>query len=79
VRPAGGRLANDTKETRMVDFGELKDKAQDFVGDHADQVKEGVDKAGDFVADKIGHEEQVEKVEGAISGFVDKIAGDENK
>ncbi len=60
----------------MVDFGELKDKAQDFVGDHADQVKEGIDKAGDFVADKIGHEEQVQKAEDAVSGFVDKIAGD---
>ncbi len=57
----------------MVDFGELKDKAEDFVGEHADQVKEGVDKAGDFVADKIGHEEQVQKAEDAIGGFVDKL------
>lgn len=61
----------------MVDFGELKDKAEGFVEEHADQVKQGVDKAGDFVADKIGHEEQVEKVEGAIGGFVDKLGGDD--
>lgn len=60
----------------MVDFGELKDKAQDFVGEHADQVKEGVDKAGDFVASKIGHEEQVQKAEDAITGLVDKLGGD---
>lgn len=60
----------------MVDFGELKDKAEDLVGDHADQIKDGVEKAADFVADKIGHEETVDKVEGAISGFVDKLAGD---
>lgn len=60
----------------MVDFGELKDKAEDFVGEHADQVKQGVDKAGDFVADKIGHEEQVEKAEGAIGSFIDNLGGD---
>lgn len=61
----------------MVDFGELKDKATDFVDEHSDQIKQGVDKAGDFVADKIGHEEQVEKAEGAIGGFIDKLGGDE--
>lgn len=60
----------------MVDFDDLKDKAQDFVGEHADTIKQGVDKAGDFIADKIGHEETVDKVENAISGFVDKLAGD---
>ncbi|MBN9611080.1 MAG: hypothetical protein BGO26_13965 [Actinobacteria bacterium 69-20] len=62
----------------MVDFDGLKDKAEDFVGEHSDQIKQGVDKAGDFVADKIGHQEQVDKAESAISGLVDKLAG-ENK
>mgnify|MGYP001067428046 FL=1 len=47
----------------MVDFDGLKDKAEDFVGEHSDQIKQGVDKAGDFVADKIGHQEQVDKAE----------------
>jgi hypothetical protein len=61
----------------MVDFDELKDKAQDFVGDHAEQIKDGIDKAGDFVSDKIGHDDTVDKVEGALSGFVDKLAGDD--
>lgn len=60
----------------MVDFDELKDKAQDLVGDHAEQIKDGVEKVGGFVADKIGHEDTVDKVEDAISGFVDKLAGD---
>lgn len=62
----------------MVDFGELKDKAEDFVGDHADQIKQGVDKAGDFVADKVGHQEQVEKAESAIGSFIDKLADDKD-
>jgi hypothetical protein len=60
----------------MVDFDELKDKAQEFVGDHADRIKGGIDKAGEFVADKIGHEDTVDKVEDALSGIVDKLAGD---
>lgn len=60
----------------MVDFGELQDKAADFVGAHADQIKEGVDKAGDFVAGKIGHQEQVQKAEDAITGLVDRLGGD---
>lgn len=61
----------------MVDFDDVKDKAQDFVGEHADQIKGGIDKAGDFVADKVGHGETVEKVEDALSGFVDKLAGND--
>lgn len=28
----------------MVDFDGLKDKAEDFVGEHSDQIKQGVDK-----------------------------------
>lgn len=66
----------------MVDFSELKGKAQDAMtkaqdalADHADQIKSGIDKAGDFVAGKVGHGETVDKVEGALSGFVDKVAG----
>jgi len=39
----------------MPDFGELADKAKDFAGDHPDQVKEGMDKAGDFADDKTGN------------------------
>jgi hypothetical protein len=60
----------------MVDFDELKNKAQEFVGDHADRIKGGIDRAGEFVADKIGHEDTVDKVGDALSGIVDKLAGD---
>lgn len=62
----------------MVDFDDLKDKAQDFVGEHADSIKDGLDKAGDFVADKIGHADTVDKVEDAIGGFIDKLAGEDD-
>ncbi|MEO7125666.1 MAG: antitoxin [Nakamurella sp.] len=60
----------------MVDFDGLKDKAQDLVGDHAAQIKDGIDKVGDFVAGKIGHGDKIDKAEDAVSGLVDKLAGD---
>lgn len=60
----------------MVDFDELKDKAEGFVGEHADAIKGGIDKAGDFVAGKVGHGETVDKVESALGGLVDKLSGD---
>jgi hypothetical protein len=39
----------------MPDFGELADEAKKFVGEHSDQVDEGLEKAGDFVDDKTGN------------------------
>lgn len=63
----------------MVDFEELKDKAQDLVGDHADEIKQGIDKAGDFVGEKIGGEEKIQGVENALTGFVDKLAGEKKE
>ena len=58
----------------MVDFDALKDKAEGLVGEHADEVKQGIDKAGDFVAGKFGHGDQVQGVQSTLSGLVDKIA-----
>lgn len=60
----------------VVDFGDMKDKAQDFVAEHDDQVKEGIEKVGDFVGDKIGHD-KVDGIEDKLSGFVDKLAGND--
>lgn len=60
----------------MVDFGELKDKAQDLIGEHADQIKDGVEKVGDFVGDKIGHD-KVDPIEEKVKGFVDNLSGDD--
>jgi MT0933-like antitoxin protein len=54
----------------MPDFGELADEAKKFAGEHSDQVKEGLEKAGDFADEKTGNrfgdqikkgEEQAEK------------------
>lgn len=59
----------------MVDFSGLADKAKNLVAEHSEQVKGGVEKVGDFVGNKIGHD-KVDPVEGKIGEFVDKIAGD---
>lgn len=59
-----------------MDLGGMKDKAQDFIREHDDQVKDGIEKVGDFVGDKIGHE-KVDGIEDKLTGFVDKLAGNE--
>ncbi|MET3805718.1 hypothetical protein ABIB25_002722 [Nakamurella sp. UYEF19] len=58
----------------MVDFGELKSKAEGFVSEHDDQIKQGIDKVGDFVGNKIGHD-KVDPIEEKLSGFVDSLGG----
>ena len=58
----------------MVDFGELKDKAQGLVAEHADKIKEGITKAGGFVGEKIG-DDKTDPVEGKLHDLVDKAAG----
>lgn len=58
----------------MVDFNELKDKAQDLVAQHADTIKDGIAKTGDFVGDKVGHD-KVDPIEEKLHGLVDKAAG----
>ncbi|CRK60965.1 hypothetical protein [Alloactinosynnema sp. L-07] len=49
-----------------IDFNELKNKAEDLVEQHGDKIEQGVEKAGEFVKGKFGHDEQVD-------GVVDKI------
>jgi hypothetical protein len=57
----------------VVDFGELRDKAEGLVAEHSEQIKDGVEKVGDFVGDRIGHD-KVDGIEDKIGGFVDGIA-----
>ncbi len=58
----------------MVDFEELKNKAQDLAAQHSDTIKQGITKAGDFVGDKVGHD-KVNPVEDKLHDLVDKVAG----
>jgi hypothetical protein len=44
------------------------------VAEHADTIKEGISKTGDFVGDKVGHD-KVDPIEEKLHGLVDKAAG----
>lgn len=58
----------------MVDFKQLRNKAQGLLADHSDSVKQGITKAGGLVGDKVGHT-KVDPIEGKLHGFIDKAAG----
>lgn len=60
----------------MVDFGGMKDKAQDLASEHGDQIQEGIDKGGDALGDKIGHD-KVDPLQDKLSGAVDSFGGDQ--
>jgi len=61
----------------MVDFSGLADKAKDLLAGHSEQVKSGVEKVGEFVGNKIGHD-KVDPIEDKVGAFVDKLAGDKS-
>lgn len=61
----------------MVDFGELKNKAEAFATEHAAQIKQGIGKAGDLVGNKVGHD-KVDKVEEKLTGFLDGLGKDKD-
>jgi MT0933-like antitoxin protein len=59
-----------------IDFEGLKNKAEDLVREHGDQIGSGVEKAGEFAKGKIGHHETVDKVVGKIQGLIPAERGD---
>ena len=61
----------------MVDFGELKDKAEAFATEHSSQIKQGIGKAGDLVGGKIGHD-KVDPIEQKLTGFLDGLGKDKD-
>jgi uncharacterized protein YjbJ (UPF0337 family) len=72
----------DGKEVALSFLDDAKKKvggsaeaAKDFVADHADSVKDGITKAGDFVDEKSGGKLSagVDKAQDAASNLVDKF------
>lgn len=57
----------------MSIFDDIKGKAEGLVAGHEDAIKDGIEKAGDFVDGKTGDKfkDQVDSVQNAASGFVD--------
>jgi hypothetical protein len=66
-------LPNDAGAKKKV--GGSAEAAKDFVADHADSVKDGITKAGDFVDEKSGGKLSagVDKAQDAASNLVDKF------
>ncbi|HLV91283.1 MAG: antitoxin [Acidimicrobiales bacterium] len=60
-------------------IGDLFKKAKNAAAENKDAVKDGIDKAGDFVDDKTGgkYAEHVDKGQDAARDFVDKLDDDE--
>ncbi|WP_426303106.1 antitoxin [Arthrobacter sp. R-11] len=57
---------------------DLKGKAQELIGGNEEAIKDGIEKAGDFIDDKTGGKfaEQVDAVQDAASGFVENADGE---
>jgi hypothetical protein len=64
---------DDERGRLMPDFGDLADEAKKFAGEHSDQVKEGLEKVGDFVDEKTGNRfgDQIDKGEQQAENFLD--------
>jgi hypothetical protein len=45
----------------MIDFDNLREKAEEFVEDHADQIDHGIDQAAKMAGKKYGHGQQIEQ------------------
>ncbi|MDT4920424.1 MAG: hypothetical protein QOI15_1326 [Pseudonocardiales bacterium] len=55
----------------MVDFDDLKGKAESLLGEHADQVEGGIDKLADLAGKQFGHAGQIDQAAEKLKGFVD--------
>ena len=60
-------------------LGDLFKKAKGAAAEHKDAVKDGIDKAGDFVDEKTDgkYAEHVDKGQDAAKDFVDKLDDDQ--
>ena len=85
------RPRDDQKGTSMGLFDNLKSKAgqlkglrgkaEEVVGDNADTISGGIDKAADLVDDRTGgkHGERIDTVAEKAKGLVDKVGNDRNE
>lgn len=53
-----------------IDFNKLKSQAEGLLEQHGDKIEDGVEKAGEFVKGKFGHEQQVDQVVDKIQDFI---------
>ncbi|MGH3951631.1 MAG: antitoxin [Pseudonocardiaceae bacterium] len=54
-----------------MNFDEIKNKAQDAVGQHGDKIEQGIDKGSEFAKSKFGdHSDTIDKLADKARGFV---------
>jgi hypothetical protein len=71
-------MPGTSKDDGGFDLGDLVEKAGDLIGDHTDEVKDGLDTAADFVGDKLGVDKKTMKsVKDTAHGVVDDLGGDD--
>ena len=65
----------------VPDFGDMADKAKNFIGDHDEQSDEALDKATDFANDKTGnkYESQIQSGEDKAEGYLGVEDQDQNQ
>jgi hypothetical protein len=56
----------------MVDFDDLKGKAESLLGEHGDQVDDGIDKLADLAGKKFGHANQIDQAAEKLKDLVDE-------
>jgi hypothetical protein len=62
----------------MGRLDDMKDKAGDLASEHGDKVKEGMEKAGDFIDEKTGgkHSDKIDKGVEKGQDLVDEMGGE---
>lgn len=59
----------------MIDFDELRGKAESLLGEHADQVEDGIGKLAELAGKQFGHAGQIDQAAEKLKGFVDAQQG----
>lgn len=54
----------------MVDFDNLRDKAEGLAEQHSDKVDGGIDKAADAAGERFGHEDQIDEGAKKLQDFI---------
>jgi hypothetical protein len=58
------------KGAGMVDFDELRSRAESLLGEHSDQVESGIDKLSDLAGKQFGHAGQIDQAADKLKDFV---------
>ncbi|KAA9164985.1 antitoxin [Amycolatopsis acidicola] len=61
-----------------INFDEMKKKAQDALGQNAEKIEQGIDKASGFAKSKFGqHSEKIDNMSTKAKDFLHKNQGDD--